>query len=39
MNELEKHKTRFYKLANGLMSIAYISVFAFILAELYSMIF
>jgi hypothetical protein len=39
MNDIEKQKTRFYKLANGLMSIAYISIFAFILAELYTMIF
>jgi len=39
MNEQEKHKTRFYKLANGLMSIAYIALFAYFLAELSKMIF
>ena len=39
MNELEKQKTRFYKLTNGLVAIGYIAVFAFILAEVYSMIF
>jgi hypothetical protein len=39
MNELEKQKTRFYKLTNGLLAIGYIAVFAFILAEVYSMIF
>ena len=39
MTEQEKHKTRFYKLANGLMSIAYIALFAYFLAELSSLIF
>ena len=39
MNELETTKLRFYRLANGLMAIGYLSVFAFVLAQLYKMIF
>ena len=39
MNELETHKLRYYKLANGLMSIAYIAFFAWVLAQVYNMIF
>jgi hypothetical protein len=39
MNELEQSKLRFYRLANGLMAIAYIAFFCWVVAELYSMIF
>ena len=39
MTEQEKQKIRFFKMANGLMSIAYIALFAYFLAELSSLIF
>lgn len=37
-DDLEIHKSRFYRLANGLMAIAYIAFIAWVLAQLYSMI-
>lgn len=39
MNELEQHKLRFYKLANGLLAIGYIAFLAWVAATLYNMIF
>ena len=39
MNDLDTTKTSLYKLANGLMSLSYIAFFAWVLLELYSMIF
>lgn len=38
MNDLETAKLRFYRLANGLMAIAYIAFFAWVLASLYNML-
>lgn len=39
MNDLETQKLRFYKLANGIMSVAYITFFVWVITEVYSMIF
>ena len=38
MKEIEQHKIRFYRLANGLMAMTYIAFFAWVLAQLYNML-
>ena len=38
MDDLEIHRLRFFKLANGLMSIAYIAFIVWVLVQLYNMI-
>lgn len=38
MEDFETHQVRFYKLANGLMAIAYLAFFAWVLAQVYNMI-
>ena len=39
MNDLEQHKLRFFKLANGIMSVMYIAFFCWVITEIYTMIF
>lgn len=39
MDQLKEQQLRFYKLANGLLAIGYIAFFAWVVAEVYNMIF
>ena len=39
MDELKTQQLRFYKLANGIMAVAYIAFLAWVVAEVYNMIF